>query len=94
MSDNAELTRAAEALHTAILHDDCPHNGNPILERHVLNARRRPNRWGVSFGKEHRESGRKIDALSALVLARMMRQRVRAVAEPEPKRRTGALYAF
>lgn len=83
MADNSELTRAAEALQTAIVHGELPHNGDPRLSRHVYNARRRPNRWGVSFGKEHRESSRKIDALSALLLARMMRQRITLGAVPE-----------
>jgi len=94
MSENAELTRATESLHTAIVNGECPHPDLPSLNRHVYNARRRPNRWGVSFGKEHRESARKVDCVSALVLARMMRQRVRAAVIPEPTRRTGAVYAF
>jgi hypothetical protein len=50
------------------------HDGNPIVRQHVHNARRRPNAWGVSFGKEHRESRRKVDALAALGLARMARR--------------------
>ncbi|UQA91601.1 hypothetical protein [Streptomyces halobius] len=32
------------------------------LRRHVLNTRRRPNRYGLSFGKANRESAHKIDA--------------------------------
>lgn len=76
MSDNSDLTRAVEAVHTAIVQRSLPHTGDPRLAGHVYNARRRPNRWGVSFGKEHRESARKVDAVSAMVLARMMRQRV------------------
>src|SRR5690606_31238274 len=52
----AETVRAVEALNRAIVDGEIPHNGDPRLRRHVLNARRRPNRWGVSFGKETRES--------------------------------------
>lgn len=67
----ADTTRAAEALHRAITDSELPHNGDPRLRRHVLNARRRLNRYGVSFGKEGRESVHKVDALAAMLLARM-----------------------
>lgn len=49
-----------------------------VMTRHVLNARRRPNRWGVGFGKETRESPKKVDILACIVLARMARSRVLA----------------
>lgn len=39
------------------------------MRRHVLNARRRENRMGVSFGKETKDSPKKIDAYAALVAA-------------------------
>jgi hypothetical protein len=74
----ADTVRAVEALNRAIVDGECPHDGDPRLGRHVKNARRRPNRWGVSFGKETRESPHKVDALAAFVLARMARQRVLA----------------
>lgn len=48
------------------------HDGAERLKQHVKNARRRPNRWGVSLGKEHRESSRKVDAAVCAVGARMM----------------------
>ena len=72
----AETTRATEAFCRAVVDGELPHNGDPRLARHVKNARRRPNRFGVSFGKESRESPHKVDALAALLLARMARQRV------------------
>lgn len=74
----ADTVRGVESLNRAIVDGECPHNGDPRLGRHVKNARRRPNRWGVSFGKETRESPHKVDALAAFVLARMARQRVLA----------------
>lgn len=43
------------------------------LRLHVLNARRRPNRYGISFGKETRESPNKVDAFAAAQLADMAR---------------------
>lgn len=67
-------TRATEAFNQAIESGTTRHNGDLVLRRHVLNARRRPNRWGITFGKEHRESARKVDGLAAAVLARMARQ--------------------
>jgi hypothetical protein len=42
------------------------------MRQHVLNARRRPNKFGVSIGKEHRESRKKIDAAVCMIGARMM----------------------
>ncbi|MBY0440977.1 MAG: hypothetical protein K2Q25_02380 [Mycobacteriaceae bacterium] len=42
------------------------------MRQHVLNARRRPNKFGIGIGKEHRESSKKIDAAVCMVGARMM----------------------
>jgi hypothetical protein len=85
----ADTVRAIETLHRAIVDRAIPWRphevlygpatgarGDEILRRHVLNARRRPNRWGVGFGKESRESPQKVDALAALMLARMARTRL------------------
>lgn len=69
----AETTYAAENLHRAIVDGDLPHNGDLRLERHFRNARRRPGRYGVSFGKESRESPDKVDAVAATLLARLAR---------------------
>lgn len=45
----------------------------PHLTAHLKNAKRWPNNWGVSFGKESRESPRKVDAGWSAVLARAAR---------------------
>ncbi|MDG4801710.1 terminase [Micromonospora sp. WMMD980] len=91
----ADTVRAVEALHRAFIDGEVPHNGDQALRRHVLNGRRRPNRWGVSFGKETRESTKKVDALAALVLARMARGRVLGEGVLSKRRkRTGRLYGF
>ncbi len=91
----ADTVRAVEALHRAFTDREAPHDGEERLRRHVLNARRRPNRWGVSFGKETRESPKKVDALAAYVLARMARQRVLADNVLSKRRkRTGRLVGF
>lgn len=91
-ANQMETVRGVETLHRAIVDGDQPWGAhdlmagpgagtvqaNDVLTRHVLNARRRPNRWGVSFGKETRESPLKVDALASLILARMARSRVLA----------------
>jgi len=56
--------RGAEPFNAAIADLTLCHSGHPVLRRHALNTRR-PNRWGVSFGKEHRENPCKVDALAA-----------------------------
>ncbi|RLK22631.1 phage terminase large subunit-like protein [Micromonospora sp. M71_S20] len=94
-SHQGDTVRAVEALHRAFIDGEVPHDGEPRLRRHVLNARRRPNRWGVSFGKETRESPKKVDALAALLLAVMARQRVIADGALAKRRKpTGRLYGF
>lgn len=60
------------------------HDGSSRFRIHALNARRAPNKWGVSVRKEHRESARKIDAVPAAVLARLARMDYLAL--PESKR--------
>lgn len=104
--NQAETVRATEALHRAITDGLTPWrahdvvrgdlSGSEILTRHLLNARRRPNRWGVSFGKATRESPLKIDALAAYLLARMARQRVlgEGALKKRRKGRPGKAYGF
>jgi phage terminase large subunit-like protein len=67
------------------------HDGDADLRRHVLNARRRVNNYGISFGKESRESPRKVDAYAALMLAHEALHDLRTSAKPE-KKRTGRGY--
>lgn len=68
-----ESTVAAERFRAAIVDKVLSHDGSKVLAQHVYNARRRPNQYGVTFGKEHRESSKKVDALAAAVLARLAR---------------------
>jgi hypothetical protein len=80
-----EVTQAVEALHNAIVERAVEHEGNRRASQYVYNARRRPNQYGVTFGKEHRTSSRKVDWLAAAVLARYARQQY--ILLPENKRR-------
>lgn len=86
----ADTVRATEALHRAFTDGEAPHGGDQALRRHVLNARRRPNRWGISFAKETRESPKKVDALAAFLLARMARQRLLAEGLLKKRKRRGS----
>ncbi|MCK2237717.1 MULTISPECIES: Terminase [unclassified Crossiella] len=71
------------------------HDGDLRLRRHVLNARRSPNRHGVSISKESRESPHKIDLAVCLIVARYARRLV--LASPtwaKRQRRRGRLRVF
>ena len=65
------LTMAHEQMLQAIFDGELVHDGDIRLARHVYNARRRENRYGVSFGKESRESKKKVDGYAAMLLAHM-----------------------
>lgn len=73
-SRGKEITAAVESLHAAIVDGTVSHCGSERMRQHFHNARRAPNRWGVTVRKEHRESSRKIDSVPAAVLARLARQ--------------------
>lgn len=76
----------AERTHNEITEQAFRHDGDARVRQHVHNARRRPNAWGVAFGKEHRESRRKVDALAALIMARMARRAYLALPERKQRR--------
>lgn len=86
-----QLTQATERLVASIQDGTLTHDGGSLLRRHVLNARRRPNRWGVSFGKERRDSPKKVDAFAALQLADMARADLLA-ATSKKRQRTGKVW--
>jgi hypothetical protein len=95
-----DFTRAAELAEAEIVAgargegDGIPHDGDPVLARHVANTRRRPNRWGISVGKESPSSALKIDAAVCMIGARMARRAVLAAdAKAGRKRkRTGVVW--
>jgi hypothetical protein len=65
----ATVVRALEQFHSAVVDREMSHDGSFALTRHVLNARRRAGRSGVTIAKEHPDSSRKVDAAVAAVLA-------------------------
>lgn len=104
-----DTTRAVEAMHRAITDGQLPwgpHSliagpgrsslrAEEVLTTHFLHARRRLNRWGVYFGKESRESPKKVDAVASAVLARMARTRLLSEGVLKKKRRApGRLLGF
>ena len=79
------FTEECERFATDVASETIRHDSNPLLVQHLKNARRRPNKWGVSVGKEHRESRKKIDAGVCAVGARLMR-RLYLASSAKPKR--------
>jgi phage terminase large subunit-like protein len=63
------MVDALERFHEAVCTGQLSHDGDHVLTRHVLNARRRIVRSGVSISKESPASKRKIDAAVAATLA-------------------------
>lgn len=92
----AEFTAAAELAENDIKENFTEpepkliHNGDPRLVRHVKNAKRYPNRHGVSIWKGARDSPKKIDLAVCMIGARMIRRTV--MNQPKKKRRTGKVY--
>lgn len=86
-----EFTAAAELALAEIEGAQFTHDGDSRVARHVVNCRRRPNRYGVSVGKESRDSPRKIDAAVCVIGARMVRRLVLAqrAQQPKSKKRAG-----
>lgn len=71
-----ETTAEIERLYDEIVEGAFRHDGHPLVRSHFHNARRRPNQWGVSVGKEHRESARKVDGVFSTALAGTARRLV------------------
>lgn len=65
------------------------HDADPNLRTHAVNARRRPNQYGVSIGKEHRESARKIDLVVCAIGSRLVRRQYLALDPRKRRKRTG-----
>lgn len=68
------FTDAAQRFVTEVQDKTFTHDGSRSMRQHVLNAKRRPNEYGISLGKEHRESLRKVDLAVCAVGARMVRR--------------------
>ena len=90
-----ETTEAVEAFHATIVDGALTHDDDVRLTQHVHNARRWPNQYGVTMGKESRESSRKMDGAMAAMLARKAWQDYESLPDNKKRRkRTGrAMFA-
>lgn len=87
MRQDRPATLMVEAFHAAIVEREVRHGREPGLSEHVYNARRRPNRVGISFAKESRFSSRKIDRAAAAALAWKARQLYLLLPEERKRKR-------
>lgn len=87
----AKITKENESVMDKVFAGTFLHNGNRILRRHALNARRHENRWGTTFRKESRESPLKVDAYAATILAEMAFRDLQE--SGKMRRRTGHVHA-
>ncbi len=91
----ADFTKACELAAAEIVEGTLTHDGDSRTGRHVVNAKRKLNRYGTSIGKESRSSAYKIDAAVSVVGARMVRRLVLAEQQRTVKgKRAGNVYAF
>lgn len=68
------FTEEAELTEQAISEHKLKHDGDKALRMHVINARRAPNQFGVSLGKQSRDSKQMVDLAVAMVGARAARR--------------------
>lgn len=89
------FTEACEQTATDVQDHNLTHDGNPTLREHATNAKRRPNAYGISIGKDHPGSNYKIDLAVCAVGARMCRRLWMALPPQKRKRRkTGRMMAI
>lgn len=84
-----ESTQAIEAFHDAVIERQVSHNGDPQVNQYIYNAKRRPNQFGVSIGKENQSSPKKIDFAITAALARYARQLYLLLPENKKRRKRG-----
>lgn len=90
-SHDYDFTMACELVEAEILEAKFTHDANPALRKHVMNARRRDGRYGISVRKESPNSASKIDAAVCMIGARML---YRMALDKQPKKRTGEAVFF
>jgi hypothetical protein len=91
------FTEEAERTAEAIDEDDGPFSWEAgeyvaMFRQHVHNARRRPNQWGVSIGKQSRSSSKLVDFAVSMVGARLGRRLVLNSGKQKRKRSRKAVF--
>jgi phage terminase large subunit-like protein len=95
MRGNGEkITRANESLVQTVIDRKIFHNGDPLLRRHALNAKRFANRWGITFRKDSRESPNKVDGYAATLLAFIALNELAERGRKAPVQYDSSLYQF
>ncbi len=91
-----DFTKACELTLAEIEDRKFTQDGDSRTSRHVVNARRAPNKWGVSVSKESRTSGKKIDACVCMIGARMARRLYIAwkAQNGQPRKQPGRVWGF
>lgn len=89
-----EFTAAVERALADIQAKDFPHNGDSRLRSHVSNARRWPNRYGITIGKESRTSAHKIDLVVCAIGSRMVRRIYLALPEEKKRKTAGGISLY
>lgn len=90
---NRLFTEAAEMTASDIdEHGTLTHDGDPMLRLHTHNARRRPNQWGITLGKQSRDSKRLVDYAVAMVGARLGRRLVLNSGKTRDRDRSGVIW--
>lgn len=84
----SKMILALERFHEATVDGSLKHNGDTVLTTHILNAKRRYSRVGMTISKEHPHSHRKIDAAMAATLAYECRSDAVASGATGDKRRS------
>lgn len=80
-SRRREFAEACETCEAEIVDRQFTHDGNPVVARHVQNARRWERDGRIAIGKESPNSARKVDAAVCVIGARMARRVVLASKE-------------
>lgn len=88
------MADALERFHDAVIEHRLAHDGDVTLTRHVLNARRRVGRSGLTISKEHPKSSHKIDAAMAAVLAYEARADAVALGVGAKPKKSKRLYRY
>lgn len=73
-----EFIQACETVYSEIMERKFTHDGDATLARHVGNARRQAHQYGTYIGPETKDSPRKMDAATAMVGSRIVRQHLLA----------------